>query len=85
MTAISINRNFELRPNFGEMFMTEFSLDTVHCLDKKYDRCSVAWLILSSSKMVCNCCGGHFFFFGARAPIWAFAYLHETPRFTSVF
>jgi hypothetical protein len=27
----------------------------------------------------------HVFFFGARAPIWALAYLHETLRFTSVF
>jgi hypothetical protein len=26
----------------------------------------------------------HFFFFGATAPIWALAYLHETLRFTSV-
>jgi hypothetical protein len=26
-----------------------------------------------------------FFFFGATAPIWAFAYLHETLRFTLVF
>jgi hypothetical protein len=26
-----------------------------------------------------------FFFFGATAPIWALAYLHETLRFTSVF
>jgi hypothetical protein len=25
------------------------------------------------------------FFFGATAPIWALAYLHETLRFTSVF
>jgi hypothetical protein len=25
-----------------------------------------------------------FFFFGATAPIWALAYLHETLRFTSV-
>jgi hypothetical protein len=25
------------------------------------------------------------FFFGATAPIWALVYLHETPRFTSVF
>jgi hypothetical protein len=25
------------------------------------------------------------FFFGAAAPIWALAYLHETLRFTSVF
>jgi hypothetical protein len=27
----------------------------------------------------------NFFFFGATAPIWALAYLHETLRFTSVF
>jgi hypothetical protein len=27
----------------------------------------------------------YFFFFGATAPIWALAYLHETLRFTSVF
>jgi hypothetical protein len=27
----------------------------------------------------------YFFYFGATAPIWALAYLHETPRFTSVF
>jgi ATP/maltotriose-dependent transcriptional regulator MalT len=27
----------------------------------------------------------HFFFFGARAPTWALAYLHVTLRFTSVF
>jgi hypothetical protein len=26
-----------------------------------------------------------FFSFGATAPIWALAYLHETLRFTSVF
>jgi hypothetical protein len=26
-----------------------------------------------------------FFFFGATAPVWALAYLHETLRFTSVF
>jgi hypothetical protein len=26
-----------------------------------------------------------FFFFGATAPIWALAYLHETLRFTSVY
>jgi hypothetical protein len=26
-----------------------------------------------------------FFFFGATAPIWALAYLHETLRFISVF
>jgi hypothetical protein len=26
-----------------------------------------------------------FFYFGATAPIWALAYLHETLRFTSVF
>jgi hypothetical protein len=26
-----------------------------------------------------------FFFFGATAPIWVLAYLHETLRFTSVF
>jgi hypothetical protein len=25
-----------------------------------------------------------FFYFGATAPIWALAYLHETLRFTSV-
>jgi hypothetical protein len=24
----------------------------------------------------------HFFSFGATAPIWALAYLHETPHFT---
>jgi hypothetical protein len=27
----------------------------------------------------------HFFYFGATAPIWALAYLHETLRFTSVY
>jgi hypothetical protein len=26
-----------------------------------------------------------FLFFGATAPVWALAYLHETHRFTSVF
>jgi hypothetical protein len=26
-----------------------------------------------------------FFFFGATAPVWALAYLHETLRFISVF
>jgi hypothetical protein len=26
-----------------------------------------------------------FFFFGATAPIWALAYLHDTFRFTSVY
>jgi hypothetical protein len=30
-------------------------------------------------------CINIFFSFGARAPIWALVYLHETPRFTSVF
>jgi hypothetical protein len=31
------------------------------------------------------CVATQFFPFGATAPIWAFAYLHATLRFTSVY
>jgi hypothetical protein len=48
---------------------------TVHVLD----RADAVTGTYTTNQAIC------FFFFGATAPIWALAYLHETLRFTSVF
>jgi hypothetical protein len=41
--------------------------------------------ILKHFEIRCNVVNIYFFSYGATAPIWALAYLHETLRFTSVF
>jgi hypothetical protein len=43
------------------------------------------FLLSKSSRPVLGPIQRHFFFFGATAPIWALAHLHETLRFTSIF
>jgi hypothetical protein len=57
----------------GKLFETAFGSRALHFGHYFY---TVRKIFLNDS---------YFFFFGATAPIWALAYLHESLRFTSVF
>jgi hypothetical protein len=53
---------------------------------KKWGALKVFAMTVNNVRYICpSAMNTYFFSFGATAPIWALAYLHETLRFTSVF